>query len=284
MIGDFAGTIHLGQAKHWLLFLGLLLFTGQSIARKEGDSVYLPSLFSAPSCGYRVIRDYPHDPKAFTQGLQYENGFLYESTGQYGQSSIRRVELETGKVLQIYDLPAHYFGEGLLIWGNRLVQLTWTSGIGFIYDKSSFKLEDQFRYTMEGWGITSDGRHWIISDGTNLLYYMNPSDHKIEKWVEVKEGSTPIRNLNELEYIKGEIFANIWQEDRIARIQPESGEVVGWLYLSDLLSSAERAKADVLNGIAYDEGQNRLFITGKYWPRIFEIQLTGPVKASRIRR
>jgi glutaminyl-peptide cyclotransferase len=265
-------------------FLGLLLLFSGQIWAGTGRSSSPPEVASAPSCGYRIVRSYPHDPQAFTQGLQFEEGFLYESTGQYGFSSIRRVELETGKVLQIQNLPSQYFGEGLLIWGNQLVQLTWTSGIGFIYDKASFKMGSQFRYTMEGWGITSDGQQWILSDGTSLLYFMDPKDQKITKWLEVKDGTTPIRNLNELEYIQGEVFANIWQEDRIARIQPENGQVVGWLHMDGLLTPAERARADVLNGIAYDKSQNRIFVTGKYWPRLFELQLVLPGKTSRIRK
>ena len=266
----------------WLLPAAMLLVLGVRTFGLQGPPAGSSS--TAPACGFRVVRTYPHDPLAYTQGLQYEDGFLYESTGQYGSSSLRRVELETGKVLQVYNLPEQYFGEGLLIWGSRLVQLTWTSGVGFIYDKASFKLESQFRISTEGWGITSDSRQWILSDGTSLLYFMDPKNQKIAKWVEVKDGSLPIKNLNELEYIQGEVFANIWQEDRIARIQPESGKVTGWLYLGSLLTSAEQSRADVLNGIAYDRDQNRIFITGKYWPRLFEIQLIPPGKTTRIRK
>lgn len=236
-----------------------------------------------PTYSFRILRTYPHDRQAFTQGLQYENGYLYESTGQYGQSSIRKVELETGKVLQKLDIPPQYFGEGLVLWKERIIQLTWTSGVGFVYNKETFQQEDQFRYSTEGWGITEDGRSLIMSDGTNLLYFLNPETKKVEKWLEVKQGSTPIRNLNELEYIKGEIYANIWQEDRIARINPESGQIVGWINLQNLLPAEERSKADVLNGIAYDSVKNRLFVTGKWWPSLFEIQCVPLGKTTRIR-
>src|ERR1043166_6525195 len=200
---------------------------------------------------FKVVNVFPHDPAAFIQGLVYHDGFFYEGTGLYGRSSVRKVRLEPGKGAQHADLTSEFFGEGIAIVGNKVFQLTWQSHVGFVYNLSDFKLLRQFSYPGEGWGLTSNGNDIFMSDG-----------------------STPIDQLNELEYVEGEIFANIWQTDRIARISPVNGKVVGWIDLTGLLSPVFRRQSDaVLNGIAYDATHKRLFVTGKLWPSIFEIQL-----------
>ncbi len=188
---------------------------------------------------------------------------------------MRKVELETGKVLKLYHLPAKFFGEGVTLWEDKLIQLTWQSKVGFVYDKKSFLLLREFTYPTEGWGITHDGKQLIMSDGTETLYFLNPDTFEELGRIEVLDKGVPITNLNELEYIKGEIYANVWLTNRIARISPETGQVVGWIYLEGLLSEEDRLQpVDVLNGIAYDAKHDRLFITGKYWPKLFEIELS----------
>jgi glutamine cyclotransferase len=222
---------------------------------------------------YTVVATFPHDPQAFTQGLVFDNGLLYEGTGLNGRSSLRRVDLETGEVLQQVDLASQYFGEGITVFGEKLYQLTWQSQKGFVYDKTTFALREEFAYPTEGWGITHDGQRLIMSDGTNRLRFWEPETLEETGFVDVFDGGSPIARLNELEYIAGEVFANIWQTDRIARIDPESGRVTAWIDLSGLLSPQERAVADVLNGIAYLADEDRLFVTGKLWPKLFEIRL-----------
>ncbi|MEL7561885.1 MAG: glutaminyl-peptide cyclotransferase [Dehalogenimonas sp.] len=226
---------------------------------------------------YRIVNSYPHDRTAFTQGLVYFNGFLYESTGLNGQSSIRKVELATGKVMQSKTLPQQYFGEGLTMWQDTLIQLTWQSGTGFVYDLETFDLENDFNYVTEGWGLTNDGNRIIMSDGTANIYFIDPVTLQQMSQVEVKDGTTPVVRLNELEYIEGKIYANVWQTDRIAIIDPVSGRVEGWIDLTGLLTPAQASgiNVDVLNGIAYDAAEKRLFVTGKFWPLIFEIQLVA---------
>ena len=223
---------------------------------------------------FEIIKEYPHDRTAFTQGLVYENGVLYEGTGRRGESTVRKVSLETGNVLKIKHLPERFFGEGLTLYNNRLIQLTWKSGTGFVYDKDNLKLLDTFYYQMEGWGLTHDGTHLIVSNGTAKLYFLDPTTYEVQRWIEVVDSNGRVDKLNELEYVKGEIFANIWQTDRIARISPETGHIAGWIDLKGLLEEGEGSKyADVLNGIAYDTRDDRLFVTGKLWPKIFEIKL-----------
>jgi glutaminyl-peptide cyclotransferase len=224
---------------------------------------------------YRVIQSYPHDPGAFTQGLQWQDGNLYEGTGLHGRSSIRRVDLATGAVLQQRGLAPEYFGEGITILGDRLYQLTWQSNIGFVYDKETFELLRDWSYPTEGWGLTHDGAQLIMSDGTRTLRFLDPETLEVRRELDVvDEYGAPVDQINELEYVRGEIFANIWQTDRIARINPNNGRVVGWIDLSGLLPSEDRRQpVDVLNGIAYDAEQDRLFVTGKLWPRLFEIEL-----------
>ncbi len=223
---------------------------------------------------YAIIRAYPHDPAAFTQGLVYADGVLYESTGLYGRSSLRRVALETGEVLQQRDLPAEYFGEGLALFDGRLIQLTWQNNIGFVYDAASFALQQTWTYPTEGWGLTHDGTHLIMSDGSATLRFLDPRTFQAQREVLVTDGGRPVGWLNELEYVNGEVFANVWQTDWIARIDPQTGRVLGWIDLSGLLAPEERQGADVLNGIAYDAQNGRLFVTGKLWPKLFEITLT----------
>ncbi|MDW8352179.1 MAG: glutaminyl-peptide cyclotransferase [Anaerolineae bacterium] len=222
---------------------------------------------------YTVVRTYPHDPEAFTQGLVYADGVLYESTGLYGRSSLRRVALETGAVLQRRDLSAEHFGEGLALFDGRLIQLTWQNNLGFVYDAQTFDLLRTWTYPTEGWGLTHDGTHLIMSDGSATLRFLDPRSFAVLRELPVTDGGQPVVRLNELEYVNGEVFANVWQTDWVARIDPRTGHVRGWIDLSGLLTPEERQVADVLNGIAYDAQGDRLFVTGKLWPKLFEITL-----------
>ena len=226
-----------------------------------------------PTYGYQVVRSYPHDRGAFTQGLIVRNGFFYEGTGMNGRSGLRKVKIETGEVLQAKPLGAEYFGEGITDWKGSLVQITWRSEIGFVYDLNTFEQTRTWTYTGEGWGLAHDDTHVIMSDGSSSLRFLDPATLKETGRIIVRAGMGPVERLNELEYVKGEIFANVWQTERIARISPKDGRVIGWIDLSGLLSPAERAGTDVLNGIAYDAAGDRLFVTGKLWPRVFEIKL-----------
>jgi len=228
---------------------------------------------SLPVFGYSVVRSYPHDREAFTQGLQYLDGQLFEGTGLRGRSSIRRVNLQTGTVAQRRDLAQPHFGEGITILNGELFQLTWQSGVAFVYDSRTFDLLRSFRYRGEGWGLTHDGTHLIMSDGTDALRFLEPATFAEQRRVRVTADGIPVRALNELEYIGGEIWTNIWGTDRIARVDPRSGRVTAWIDLSGLLTQQERLSADVLNGIAYDAAGDRLFVTGKLWPKLFEIRL-----------
>jgi glutamine cyclotransferase len=220
---------------------------------------------------YNVVNVYPHDAAAFTQGLVFEDGVLYEGTGLYGQSTLRRVELETGNVTQLHSLSNSIFGEGITVLGDRIIQLTWKAGKGFVYDKNSFDVLQTFEYSTEGWGITHDGSRLIMSDGTATLYFLDPETLQITGQVEVFD-EEPVEELNELEYIDGKVYANVWHEDKIAVINPETGQVTGWIYLSGI-NNEENTGENVLNGIAYDTERDRLFVTGKKWSKIFEIEL-----------
>jgi glutamine cyclotransferase len=220
---------------------------------------------------YTIVNRYPHDENAFTEGLLFDNGVLYESTGLKGSSSLRRVELETGKILQSYTLPSDYFGEGITIFNDKIIQLTWQEHIGFVYDKQSFALLQNFTYPTEGWGITTDGSQLIMSDGTSTLYFLDPVTFQRTGQVEVHDNGT-VENLNELEYIHGKIYANIWLEEKIAIIDPSTGQVEGWINLNGL-NPEHQDTVNVLNGIAYDATNDRLFVTGKNWPTLFEIKL-----------
>ena len=223
---------------------------------------------------YQVVNAYPHDRNAFTQGLAFEAGVLYEGTGLRGHSTLRRVELASGDVLQIRKLPDQLWGEGITVFGGKIIQLTWQSGVGFVYDKNSFELLEEFHYPTEGWGITHDGKRLIMSDGTSTLCFLDPETFGEIGRIEVCDQNGPVTRLNELEYVQGEIYANVWQTDRIARIAPDTGDVIGWIELAGILSPEDRAEpVGVLNGIAYDAENDRLFVTGKLWPRLFEIEL-----------
>ena len=225
--------------------------------------------------GYDIINEYPHDPSAYTQGLSFENGALFEGTGRYSQSSLRRVELETGRVLQQVDLPAFLFGEGIAALGDRIYQLTWVSGFGFIYDRDTFERQGQFGFEPEGWGLTHDGEHLIMSDGSAFLRFFDPDSLDEVRRIQVHDASGPVDQLNELEVMREQIWANVWHSDEIIEIDPESGAVVGRLDLSDLLAGRRpRDPEGVLNGIAYDPYGDRTFVTGKLWSRLFEIRLT----------
>jgi glutamine cyclotransferase len=232
----------------------------------------------APICAYRVVSAFPHDPEAFTQGLVYLDGELYEGTGLNGRSSLRRVDLATGAVQQRVDLPGEHFGEGVAVLGERIFQLTWQSRLGFVYDRVSFSQLRTFAYTTEGWGLTHDGERLIMSDGTAALYFLDPATLTVTGQVTVMDAGAPVLRLNELEYINGLVYANIWQTDRVARIDPATGQVASWIDLAGLLPAEDRLQpVDVLNGIAYDEAADRLFVTGKLWPRLFEVRLrAGP--------
>lgn len=248
--------------------LGLLLLA-LSIA-----AVFLASCSVVPVYTYKVVHTYPHDRSAYTEGLVFDRGFLYEGTGLLGQSTLRCVELETGTVLKSRALSAQHFGEGVTVCGGRIIQLTWRSKVGFVYDKDSFELWQEFSYPTEGWGITYDGQRLIMSDGSSRLYFLDPESFQVTGSIEVTDKGQPVSGLNELEYIRGEIYANVWPTDRIVRIAPETGRVMGWIELAGLLPPEDRTEpVDVLNGIAYDAENDRLFVTGKLWPKLFEIEL-----------
>jgi glutamine cyclotransferase len=232
----------------------------------------------APVLGYTVQKAYPHDPEAFTQGLEYWRGYLYESTGLNGRSSIRKVELESGKIIRQRAVPRAYFGEGITLWKSALIELTWQSQIAFVYDRETFEPLHTFSYMGEGWGLTHDATDLIMSDGTAELRFLDPGTFKERRRITVTDGGRPVTRLNELEYVKGQVFANIWTTDRVARVDPVSGRVLAWIDLSGLMSGRGSVSADaVLNGIAYDEARDRLFVTGKLWPNLFEIK-TRPIQ------
>jgi glutaminyl-peptide cyclotransferase len=253
----------------WLLILLCLIFPALASPGIQAKP--------APVQGYEVVRVYPHARDAFTQGLIYLDGYLYESTGLNGASSVRKVDLRSGRVLRRHDLDAKYFGEGLTDWGPNLIQLTLRSGIGFVYDRETFQLRRTFHYHGEGWGITHDGRRLIMSDGSAVLSFLDPLTFNETHVLPVHDAGRPVSSLNELEYVNGEIYANVWPTDRIVRISPETGQVLGWIDLEGLLSPAERMlPVGELNGIAYDAGRDRLFVTGKRWPKLFEIRVLPP--------
>jgi glutaminyl-peptide cyclotransferase len=254
--------------------LRLLSFAGLALL------VGITTLFSAtkhagvPENGYKILHVYPHDRTAFTQGLEYRGGFLYEGTGLYGQSTLRKEDLMTGKVLQELALPSQLFGEGITVLNEHILQLTWQSHIGFVYDQRTFRLLRNFSYTGEGWGLANDGQRIYMSDGSPQIRYLDPATLLELKRITVHEGDKQIENLNELEWVRGELYANVWQTDRVVRIDPKDGNVLGWIDLSGLLTREEQESgADVLNGIAYDSMGDRLFVTGKLWPKLFQIRL-----------
>jgi glutamine cyclotransferase len=232
-----------------------------------------------PVYGYKIINAYPHDPDAFTQGLIFEDGFLYEGTGLYGSSELRKVEIKTGRVLKSYRLPERYFGEGITTWKNEIIQLTWKGREGFVYDRESLRPVREFPFSTEGWGLTHDKNRLIMSDGSAYLYFLDPQTFKTTGRIEVNNKDVPVTNLNELEYVRGKIYANVWPSERIVIISPGTGSVEAWIDLSGLVNiSGLASRDDVLNGIAYDSESDRLFVTGKRWPKLFEIQIV-PGKA-----
>ena len=245
----------------------IILIVSLSVLLNNGSDKPTPFHYT-----FTIINVYPHDEDAFTQGLVFENGTFYESTGFYDYSTLRHVELETGKVLRLYALPSEFFGEGLTIFDNRIIQLTWKSNQGFIYDKETFNLLQEFDYPTEGWGITHNGSQLIMSDGTASLFFLDPETFTITGQIEVYD-TGPVTQLNELEYIQGKVYANIWKENRIAMINPQTGKVTGWIDLTGLLDLEDYDPENVLNGIAYDKDEDRLFVTGKRWPYLFEIDL-----------
>ncbi len=239
-----------------------------------GQSLYPIHSSSPPEYTFKVVQTFPHDTHAFTQGLAYRDGFLYESTGLNGSSSLRKVRLETGEIVQRVDLAPEFFGEGITLVKNEVVQLTWLSHTGFLYNVKDFHLLRPFSYSGEGWGLATNGREIFMSDGTPVIRVLDVDTLQEKRHFTVHDGDTPVEQLNELEFVEGEIFANVWQTDRIARLSPRSGRVVGWIDLKGLLSPIYHLESGaVLNGIAYDSNRKRLFVTGKLWPQIFEIRL-----------
>jgi glutaminyl-peptide cyclotransferase len=227
-----------------------------------------------PVYGFEVVNAYPHDPRAFSQGLVIHEGVLYEGTGQYGASSLREVELETGRVIRQFNLDRQFFGEGITLMGDSIYQLTWRARQAFVFDRETLEYRRTLRYRGEGWGLTHDGTHLIMSDGTSTLRFFDPQTFNEVRRVSVRDGRRRIDQLNELEYVDGEIYANIWKSDFIARISPADGRIVGWIDLTALWPARQRPDPEaVLNGIAWDAQQRRLFVTGKNWPRLYEIRI-----------
>ncbi|MDD5701149.1 MAG: glutaminyl-peptide cyclotransferase [Dehalococcoidales bacterium] len=259
------------------LLLFILVSSACSTVLKTGNIVSGTAVEPSPEkifYTFRIVDVYPHQADAFTQGLVFQDDILYEGTGLQGKSSLRKVELETGRVLHRYDLPDAYFGEGITIFQDIIIQLTWKSGKGFIYNKNDFNLLGEFTYPTEGWGITHNGKTLFMSDGTSTIYFLDPLNLQAIGSIEVHDDGVPVDRLNELEYINGRIYSNIWQTDSIAIINPEDGAVTGWIDLAGLLQSQDYSgPADVLNGIAYDAQGDRLFVTGKLWPYLFEIEI-----------
>jgi len=240
----------------------------------SNKTIEAPANGPTPKYGYQIVNIFPHDSNAFTQGLILMDGKLLESTGQEGFSSLRRVELESGKVLKKVDVPVPYFAEGLTALNGRLYQLTWQHNTGFIYDAQTFDRLGEFNYQGEGWGLTTDGQSLILSDGSNLLRFIDPAGFRVTRSIRVTDGSAPVRELNELEYVNGEIYANVWHDNRIATIDPQSGHVKAWIDLNGLMPESELQDPEaVLNGIAYDQANDKLIVTGKLWPRLFEIKV-----------
>jgi glutamine cyclotransferase len=261
-----------------LLFIILFLCSGSAPVADDGQKYPPYSILKstkAPIFSIKIINIFPHDSKAFTQGLIYYNGYLYESTGLNGKSTLRKIDIKSGKILQELKLDSKYFAEGITISANKIYQLTWQNNVVFVYDCLSFKLLNNFSYSGEGWGITTGGKNLFMSNGTAVIDCIDPEHFTVVRKINVHDGNTAINNLNELEFIRGEIWANIFMKNIIARISPQTGEVLGWIDISPLYDLLPvNCRIDVLNGIAYDQENNRIFVTGKFWPKIFEIKLS----------
>lgn len=258
----------------YLLFTALL--AAFSCSPSTGPAPAASNAPLVPAYSYDVVAVYPHDPKAFTQGLLIEDGQLYESTGQKGASWIRKVDLATGAVQQQHDIDPQYFGEGMVIWGDRIITLTWQDEKGFILDRATLEPKGEWTYTGEGWGLTRDDSVIYMSDGSNVIRRLDPATLEETGRIEVRMNGRPVNKLNELEFIRGEIWANIFETDRIVRIDPATGNVTGVLHLGGLLKPEERRQTDVLNGIAWDKATDKIYVTGKLWPKLFEIKLKDP--------
>jgi glutamine cyclotransferase len=266
------GKARRGRIKQILFIvtlLVLLLVAYLQITRRPKDANA-----ALPTYGFQVVNTWPHDRTAFTQGLVFHDGTLYEGTGLNGSSSLRKVDLVTGQVLKSISVPEQYFGEGIALFQGRVFQLTWQSQKAFVYDPGSFDKLSEFSYTGEGWGLTNDDRSLIMSDGTNQIRFIDPDTFQVQRTIAVTRGDRPVKNLNELEFVRGEIYSNVWQTDKIVRIDPQTGKLLGVIDLTGLLHPEDRdSSTDVLNGIAYDDKNDRLFVTGKLWPKLFEIRL-----------
>jgi glutamine cyclotransferase len=259
-----------GLAGSYLAIAVLLLAIGAAV----GQSLQRHRAKYPPEYTFKVVRQFPHDATAFTQGLAYRDGYFFEGTGLSGHSSLRQVRVETGAIVRKVDLATEFFGEGITLLNSEAVELTWQSHTGFVYNLSDFHLLRRFSYPGEGWGVATDGRDLFLSDGTPEIRVLDSSTFGEKRRFKVHDGTTAVARLNELEFVEGELFANVWQTDRIARISPQTGEVVGWIDLKGLLSPVYRVGPEaVLNGIAYDRQRKRLFVTGKLWPTIFQIQV-----------
>jgi glutamine cyclotransferase len=266
-------TVHLSM-KGILSRFGVLLLLTACHPSLVGQASPRASANALPEYTFVLVRVFPHDTGAYTQGFAYRDGYLYEGTGRNGRSSLRKVRLETGEVIQQVDLEQEFFGEGITLVKNKVLQLTWKSGVGFVYDLNSFHLLRKFSYPGEGWGLATNDREIFMSDGTSEIRVLDTETLQEKRRLKVREGLTPIDQLNELEFVEGQIFANVWHSNRIARISPQTGDVVGWIDLTGILSPVYRLDSEaVLNGIAYDPTQKRLFVTGKLWPNIYEIRL-----------
>ena len=284
MITEAGRDGHMNKLRRYfprfLVFLtvgAMIAFAGwrqESPAAPSGSIPVLAPSPGTPVYTYRIVHTWPHSRDAFTEGLVYFKGALLESSGLYGKSNLREVELDTGRILRQVAVPPEYFAEGLAALNGKLYQLSWRNHTAFVYDQQTFRLENQFAYEGEGWGLATDGQSLILSDGTDRIRFLDPKTFAVARSIKVADRGRPVVRLNELEYVKGEIFANVWQTDFIARINPANGAVTGWIDLRGLLSPLDRdATTDVLNGIAYDSGGDRLFVTGKFWPKLFEIRL-----------
>ncbi len=274
MKGIFSGFIAVAAAL-LLIVVPILVFQNEGPSDSDGtnDEDDGPSGPAPVNYNYTVVNTFPHDVNAFCQGFAFENGTFFESTGIYGSSDIRKVDANTGTILKQYNLSAEFFGEGMTIFGDSIIQLTWKKRIGFVYDLETFEQMDEFYYSTEGWGLTHDGERLIMSDGSSTLTFLDPDSFEVLGVKQVTAGGETVKHLNELEYVDGKILANIWKSDKITVISPETGNVTGWIDLTGLLGGQGATTAGLLNGIAYDEKGDRLFVTGKKWPTVFEIEL-----------